>query len=238
MDNLEGIGKRLSKYLKDNDIGLNELGRMSNTSGAQVSNIINGKVYGFDKLLKIINVLPELDLNYLIYGDENMQGNLQGFVQGFQEKSNEMTQILSVNEPTDAYQKEKKGIPVYEVIATAGKIDVFNDIAPIPSEYIFIPGFQDCNGALKIYGDSMYPLYNNGDYIIYRKVNDKSLINYGKPYLIVTSEYRTVKYIFNSKKSGFLRLKSENSFYEPFDLETDKILELYLIKGCIKRSEI
>lgn len=69
---LTSIGKRLSQYLTFNKIGINEFGRITGTSGAQISNIINGKNYGIIKLLNILHVCPDLNLTWLIYGNGTM----------------------------------------------------------------------------------------------------------------------------------------------------------------------
>jgi len=98
MIEINEISKRLSKYLKDNNIGVNELGRMSQTSGAQVSNIINGKVYGVDKLLKILNIIPSEEANWILTGAKMITQN--------DYPSDYPTQkigVLEVNEPQEIY---------------------------------------------------------------------------------------------------------------------------------------
>ena len=73
METLEAIGKRLDKYLQFNNIGINELGRLTKTSGAQVSNIINGKNYGLSKLMAVLDVLPNLNPMWLLQGKGFME---------------------------------------------------------------------------------------------------------------------------------------------------------------------
>ena len=65
---LKAIGDRLWEYMKSKNLGLNKLGRMSNTSGAQIHNIINGKKYGIDKMLNISAACPDMDLYYVLTG--------------------------------------------------------------------------------------------------------------------------------------------------------------------------
>lgn len=69
---LESIGKRLSQYLSLKRIGINKFGRLTNTSGAQISNIINGKNYGMTKLIEIIRVCPDLNMLWLLKGEGEM----------------------------------------------------------------------------------------------------------------------------------------------------------------------
>jgi hypothetical protein len=69
---LESIGSRLSQYLSHKRIGINKFGRLTNTSGAQISNIINGKNYGMTKLIEIIRVCPDLNMLWLLKGEGEM----------------------------------------------------------------------------------------------------------------------------------------------------------------------
>ena len=72
MDRLEEIGHRLAEFIKLKRIGVNELGRMTGTSGAQISNILKGKKYGIDKLLVILDYFPELNCYWLLNGSGDM----------------------------------------------------------------------------------------------------------------------------------------------------------------------
>jgi hypothetical protein len=69
---LDAIGSRLSQYLSYKRIGINKFGRLTNTSGAQISNIINGKNYGMTKLIEIIHVCPDLNMLWLLKGEGEM----------------------------------------------------------------------------------------------------------------------------------------------------------------------
>ncbi|MEM6261027.1 MAG: helix-turn-helix transcriptional regulator [Bacteroidota bacterium] len=74
---ITNIGKRLAKFMEQENIGVNELGRMAGTSGTQISNIIHGRKYGVDKLLAIIDALPAINPLWLLRGEgEMMQANV------------------------------------------------------------------------------------------------------------------------------------------------------------------
>ncbi|MDQ3533995.1 MAG: helix-turn-helix domain-containing protein [Bacteroidota bacterium] len=70
--NLISIGERLRKYLKYKGIGVNEYGNFTNTSGAQISNILNGKNFGITKLINIIKYSEDLNLDWLLKGKGEM----------------------------------------------------------------------------------------------------------------------------------------------------------------------
>lgn len=74
---LRSIGKRLAEYMGKEKIGLNELGRLSGTSGAQIHNIIKGKKYGVDKILNIFRAIPALDRNWLLFGEQGVNPDFE-----------------------------------------------------------------------------------------------------------------------------------------------------------------
>ena len=72
---LEAIGERLRQYLNAGKIGVNELGRMTKSSGAQISNIINGKNYGIKKFIVLGEACPDLNLTWLLTGEGEMRSS-------------------------------------------------------------------------------------------------------------------------------------------------------------------
>ena len=68
---LQEIGFRLKQFMDQEKIGVNELGRITESSGAQVSNIINGKNYGMKKFLAIAHACPNLNLYWLLTGEHH-----------------------------------------------------------------------------------------------------------------------------------------------------------------------
>lgn len=68
MENFKKLGYRFAKYMKDNDLGVNEMAKKLEFSGSQISNIRNGKVFGSDKMFKILNIYEDIDANWLFRG--------------------------------------------------------------------------------------------------------------------------------------------------------------------------
>ncbi|WP_143144161.1 hypothetical protein [Cytophaga hutchinsonii] len=50
----------------------NTLARQSGNSSTQIYNILNGRKYGTDKLLQIIEALPTMNIYWLLLGEGNM----------------------------------------------------------------------------------------------------------------------------------------------------------------------
>lgn len=132
---------------------------------------------------------------------------------------------LTVNEPQ---------IPYYNVDVTASAFPVFADEREEPEYFISIPAFKDCDFAVPIYGDSMYPKIKNGHIVAVKEVKNKGVILYGEIYLVITEDYRTVKYI--RKHPGDVSkvlLCSENPSFDDVEIPVDSILRLFKVRGQI-----
>lgn len=71
-DSLTEIGERMRAYLAIKKIGVNQLGRLSGTSGAQISKMLSGRSYNILSLLAIADVCPDLNVQWLIRGEGEM----------------------------------------------------------------------------------------------------------------------------------------------------------------------
>lgn len=136
---------------------------------------------------------------------------------------------------------EDQHIPLYNLEATAGLVDLFRDHDSIdPIDTISIPNLPKCDGAVFVAGDSMYPLLKSGDIVMYKQVHDiLNDIFWGQMYLISVAnngdEYVMVKYIQKSEKGeDFVTLVSENRHHQDKDVEISKIRALGLIKGSVR----
>lgn len=127
-----------------------------------------------------------------------------------------------------------KGIPYYDVDVTMGYDELPNDQTNIPNYYLHIPAFQNCDCAVPAYGRSMIPDINDGSIIAIKEVSLDSVLP-GEAYLIITDEYRTVKYIRNCKDNpNKWRLVPKN--LEEFDemiIDKAKVRRVFLVKGVI-----
>lgn len=112
-------------------------------------------------------------------------------------------------------------------------------------EYVSIPTFSGCVG-ITVYGESMYPMYKSGDIIFVRKIIITD-IDYGRPYLVITTSDRILKAIYESKLgSDFLRLSSFNMqtnevgdrLYPDRDMRLDNIKGIYKVVGSMSRDQI
>src|SRR5579859_5006429 len=82
-----------------------------------------------------------------------------------------------------------EGTPVYDLVATASQNENVNQLPETPAFRVSIPGYQDCNFGMYVYGHSMYPTIETGSLVLTRRVTDKRVVMYGEIYLIKTEDY-------------------------------------------------
>ncbi len=129
-------------------------------------------------------------------------------------------------------------IPLYDLSATAGLVEIFSDMSQEPADHLRVPNLPAVDGAVYVKGDSMTPLLKSGDIIIYKKTDfSPEGILWGQIYLlsytIGSDTYTVVKYIKRSSIEGHIRLVSANEFYEPVDIPSGSITALALVKASI-----
>lgn len=210
----ENVKERLMLYLKVKGINRSEFGRSIGVSSAFVSAIRSS--IGQDKITKISTTYPDLNIEWLLTGMGSMLNDGKGIV-STESVPNQIRYWVDID-------------------ATGGGIELFNDNDTKRFIDISIPEFKDCTDAVNLYGDSMAPLYKNGQIIILKKWTE-SFIDYGNVYLVITKKgNRMVKYLRQGSDSAHVLCVSENKDFDSFEIEKDDILCLYLVKGSISKN--
>lgn len=146
--------------------------------------------------------------------------------------------------PTEVMQVGQQ--PILDIRVSAGYgIGLDGDENKV-NEYVSIPGLTGCVG-LTVYGESMCPRYRPGDVVFVRPIIDTNDIDYGRPYLIITTCDRLLKCIYQSKHDAdCLRLISLNEdtnrqgdrLYPDREIKKETILHLYKVVGSLQREQI
>lgn len=129
-------------------------------------------------------------------------------------------------------------IPLYDLSATAGLVAVFNDSNVAPEDYLRVPSLPPVDGAIYVRGESMSPLLNSGDIIIYKRLEPTlESILWGQIYLISftagSDSFTVIKFIQKSDRPGCVRIASQNERYQPNDIPLSSIRALALVKASI-----
>lgn len=172
-------------------------------------------------LTKLVENYPLYSADWLLSGEGTI---LKGEVQTFELKTDQ--------------ERAPRSVPVFELAATAGFMALYNDLSPVAIEHITIPNLPPVDGAIYARGDSMSPLIESGDIIIFKKVDlcpDNVL--WGNIYIVSYSidgdDYTVLKYLRQSPRNGYIRLESFNSRYDPQDIPASSITALALVKASI-----
>lgn len=174
------------------------------------------------KIVSILTNFPELSPDWLILGKGDMI-----------KKDN----ILTGENFSPSINKDLKGSPYYNVDFIGGFDLVMNDQTTNPDYYINYPPYNKegvvwCN----LTGRSMEPELSNGDIIALKPMT--SPIEYlptGEIYAIITEDYRTVKRIKMSDRTGFVRLIPSNKEYQEQEIPITMITKVYAVLGSIRK---
>jgi len=215
---IEAVG--ISYYAFENTIGASR--------GAISKAVKDEKSIGSNVLEKILIHFPQLNPDWLLTGNGAM------FTSGASETGVKQYRLRTDN------IIENQRIPLYNLEAVAGIVPLFgNAAATKPADYISVPHLPKCDGAVYVTGDSMRPVLNSGDIVMYKIIDDiKNSIFYGEMYLLGLDlggdEYITVKYIHRSDAPDYLRLVSENPAHSPKEVPLTAVRAMGLVKGSIR----
>jgi len=136
-----------------------------------------------------------------------------------------------------------QGIPMYEVIATASGVEVYNDINDSqPVGYMNFPGIEECDFALPVWGHSMYPYLENGCWVALKIIHDMKILP-GEVYYIEWGDYRMYKRLLAGDNPDEVIAHSDNVTemignrlkYAPFVIKLEDIKKLCLVKDIHKK---
>lgn len=144
---------------------------------------------------------------------------------------------------TVTIQPTSQGIPMFEVIATASGVEVYNDINDKQAVgRMNFPGIEDCDFALPVWGHSMYPYLENGCWVALKIIHDKKILP-GEVYYIEWGDYRMYKRLLAGNSPDEVIAHSDNVTemvgnrlkYAPFVIKIDEIKKLCLVKDIHKK---
>lgn len=229
MQHFSPIKQRILEYLEFKGISKYQFYK---DSGITRSVLDKSSGISEENIAKFIAYDENVNINWLITGFGKMEVNSST------DNSNEITSVYKLR--TDR-NHENQIIPLYNLEATAGLVDLFqNQGDQTPIDTIRIPNLPKCDGAVFVTGDSMYPLLKSGDIVAYKQIYDFGTeIFWGEMYLISVEvageEFVSVKYIQKSDKGEkYVKLVSQNQHHQPKDVPLEKVRALALIKASIR----
>lgn len=197
---------QLAEVLKTNKAGINDIKNKR-------------KRISIDAINSMIKSYPEVNISYILEGNGPIFHTDQSNI---------------INEPESDY-KPKKGIPLVNLVASAGKHPgeiIFNE-REIESRYV-IPEFAKADFLIRVKGSSMYPKYSAGDILACIKMNKDNFIQWNKTYVIDTTQGIMVKRILKGGTKTSWVLRSDNKDYQDIDVPVEDIYSISLVIGVIR----
>ena len=174
-----------------------------------------------DTVAKFITTYKDISPTWLLTGEGPM----------LKEDTDNVAKVAKAEPSVD-------GLPLVPIEAVAG----FNgdDMPGVRLEdclrYV-VPEFAAAGAEylIRVSGSSMYPKYSSGDILACRRIPEIGFFQWGKIYVIDSSQGAMVKRIYQCEDDAACVLcKSDNDKYPPFTLPNSAIRSLSIVIGVIR----
>lgn len=232
--------ERLQCYMKIKGINDNQMTVNASLSVGLIGKAkASGKGMNSDNIEKILLAYPDLSPEWLLTGKGEMLKQSSP-----KEISGNIIPLSHPKTPDKIYPISEFNL--YDIDVSAGLSRLFSGDGDRNRAYlgkISIPNMPKCDGAVKVIGDSMYPLLKSGDIIAYREVHNIESVQYGEIYILQIEHEQdisvVVKYVKKSSEgSDFLNLVSYNKEHDPKDVRKETITAMARVILCIRQFSI
>ncbi|MBP1645992.1 MAG: peptidase [Bacteroidetes bacterium] len=210
------VKERIKIFVKYKNISIIDFEKSINVANGYVNSI--SKSIGIDKINIILDKYPNLNIEWLLSGRGNML------------KITEGTNFITESE---IIYNKRCGTPIYDIDAIYGK-EIKNFKIEDIIGYIDIPSISKDSKIVFVVGDSMSPKILDGDRIVIREIENLNYYNYGQMYLVLTADYRMLKYVRkHPTNKNLIILHSENINYDDIELPKKDIIKLFLVENIL-----
>lgn len=125
------------------------------------------------------------------------------------------------------------GTPVYNIDATSDSLD--KDICKENIiGHVNLPEISPKSIIVTATGDSMSGIINDKDKIVIREIENKEMLIYGQIYLVLTREYKLLKYLRrHPSHNERIILESKNKQFDNIEIAKADILRLFLVENVL-----
>lgn len=206
-----GVKERLIEYLNYKGISKSTFCATIGVSTAFISSM--RKSMQPDKLAVIKTKYSDLDIGWLQTGIGTMVPDKVEY--------SEIRAALVKLLPISAY-----GGTLQNFIISVNESDCEKVISPV----------RGADFAITIAGDSMAPEYPNGAKILIKKINKDDYIEWGKVYVMDTTQGVVVRILAPSINEGCWRcisINTDQERYAPFDINQNSVYAVYRVLFCM-----
>lgn len=221
-DKNSDIISRIKYLIQLKRISQAEFARRINIDPSNLCKHLTSKLPITDVLINRIVVEMGVSKQWLKYGDDVPYSKVAG----------QSVEVLDVEKLSVVKQP---GIPVYDIDVTAGCEELSMMFTQDKIDgFVSLPRMSQNSIIVRVSGNSMYPEINDGGYIAIRPVKNIDTIFWGHIYVVVTEDYRLVKYVRRDNADNKkIILHSANPEYDDMELPKSSIKNLFLVEAIL-----
>lgn len=204
-----GVKERIKDYCRQSGLKVVDFERAIGVANGYVNSISRG--IGPDKRASIIERFPNLNMEWLETGRGSM------LIGG------------------DANGDKVCLLPLLPFSAVAGYMSGGNGADSFVGPQVAVPDFTDrgADCTIRVDGDSMFPRYSNGDILAIRILKDPTFFQWGKVYVLSTSQGCVVKKLFPDPedRNGIICHSENSENYPDYKITKDDVLGVAIVVG-------
>lgn len=201
------VKERIKVFISHKGFSINAFEKKCGLSTGYIGNM--RKSLSPEKLMSIIQNFPDLNRDWLLYGEGEM---------------------LAGNDSAPQDAPPRGAVPFYGTLpVSAGSADLMSVMSDeTPTGWLQLPEVTGALGAFPVVGCSMEPDIRAGDYVVITAVDRWERLDPDKIYLVITHDDRMIKHLETDRDDpGILWCTSPN--YRSFAIRKDEIRAIYRV---------
>ena len=215
----ETIKTRLIQLLKEKRMTQTEFAKRLGASPTYLGAM--RKAMPAEKLRKVYEMFPDLNQNWLLYGEGEM---------------------LKTEENKEEEYVKHHIVPLLPVDAYAGNLQLWSESVQLRDCEKIISPVPGVDFGIRVMGNSMEPEFQSGSIIFIKRINERAFIPWGNPMVIDTENGVLVKAVYPSERTTdnhgyeceYIEARSYNPAYPPIQIPTDSIYGMYRVVTGIR----
>lgn len=213
------VKDRTLEFIKFKGLTMKAFEQRCDLSTGYVTSMRKG--YGSEKLNNVLTAFPELNREWLLYGEGDMLSST----------SSAQPQPSVKNERVADDEAYK--VPLVPVSALAGSLNDFSlSVKRDDCETVISP-IKDIDMAIKISGDSMEPEYPSDSQVFVKKINERAFLEWGRVYVLNTCNGIVIKRLMPTNDPNTVLCESINPKYPPFEVNLENVNGVYRVIMCM-----
>ena len=213
------VKDRTLEFIKFKGLTMKAFEQRCDLSTGYVTSMRKG--YGSEKLNNVLTAFPELNREWLLYGEGDMLSST----------SSAQPQPSVKNERV--VDDEAYKVPLVPISALGGSLNDFNLAVKRDDCETVISPIKDIDIAIKISGDSMEPEYPSGSTVLIKKINEHAFLEWGKVYVLSTCNGTVIKRLMPTDDPNKVLCESINPKYPPFEVSLEHVYGVYIVMMCM-----